>query len=142
MKKFEWIDHPSDIGFKAYGRNLEEAFENAALALSHILVDVKGVQPDIELEIKVEAEDKKALLYDWLEYILYQFSAEGVITSEFKVSKILEKDNEYELIAKARGEKLDLNNHKVRTEVKAITYHMMEINYEKDYCTLQVIVDI
>ncbi|KXB00218.1 hypothetical protein AKJ47_00285 [candidate division MSBL1 archaeon SCGC-AAA261G05] len=142
MKKFEWIEHPSDMGFRAYGENLAEAFENAALALSGILVDVGKVGQKGELEVELEAEDEKALLYDWLEYFLYLFSAESLIASRFEVSEIVEEEDHYKLKAKAWGEKLDPERHELRTEVKAITYHMMEVKREEDRCSVQVIVDI
>lgn len=142
MKKFEWIDHPSDVGFRAYGKDLREAFENAALALTELMVDTGKVEQKGELEVELETEDKEALLYDWLEYFLYLHGAEDLVASKFKVSEIVEEEDHYRLKARAWGEKLDLERHKPRTEVKAVTYHMMEIKCEENRCSVQVIVDV
>ncbi len=141
MKKFEWVDHPSDIGFRAYGRDLREAFENAALALTEIITDAKKVKAEKEVSIELRSEDKEALLYDWLDHLLYLHGAERFIGSKFKVKEI-SSNEELELKAKAWGEKHDPERHGPGTEVKAVTYHMMEIDCGNDQCSVQVVVDI
>ncbi|MEM2266294.1 MAG: archease, partial [Candidatus Hadarchaeales archaeon] len=82
--KFEWVEHPSDIGFRAYGKDLGEAFENAALALFEIMTDTGRVEPREEVEVELEAEDEQALLYDWLDRLLYFRDAEGLLLSRFE----------------------------------------------------------
>ena len=54
MKRFEWVEHPSDIGFRAYGRDLAEAFENAALAFFEVMVDTSKVEPREEVAVELE----------------------------------------------------------------------------------------
>ncbi|MBS3814954.1 MAG: archease [Hadesarchaea archaeon] len=142
MKDFEWIDHPSDIGFRAYGEDLCEAFENAALALAEVIVDSEKVELKGEVSVELEAEDKEALLYDWLEYFLYLYGANGMIASKFEVSEIKEERDSIKLSARAWGEEFDSDRHEPRSEVKAITYHMMEINCSEEGCSVQVVVDI
>ncbi|KUO43171.1 MAG: hypothetical protein APU95_03400 [Hadesarchaea archaeon YNP_N21] len=142
MKKFEVVEHPSDVGFKAYGKDLAEAFENAALAFFEVMVDTRDVMPVDEFSIEIEAEDKYSLLYDWLERLLYLHDAFGAVMAKFKVEEISPSPNGFRLRAKAWGEKLDLSRHNAKVAVKAITYHMMEIKEEKDHCTVQAVVDI
>lgn len=141
-KRFEWVDHPSDTGFRAYGESLEEAYENAAFALTNIMSDTEKIKPKGEISIDLRAEDLKALLYDWLEFFLYLHDAEDMIASEFDVRKISEEDGGYKLEAVVRGEKYDSEHHVTGTEVKAMTYHMMEIDCGPDRCSVQAIVDI
>lgn len=142
MKKFEWIDHPSDIGFRAYGEDLAEAFENAALALTEIMANADKVEAKGEISIELEAEDREALLYDWLDLLLYLHGAEGLIASKFEVEKLFEKNDEYQLKARVWGEEFDPERHEPGTEVKAMTYHMMEINCGPEKSSVQVVVDI
>ncbi len=142
MEKFEWIDHPSDIGFRAYGRDICEAFENAALALTEIMADVDRIEKKGEIEIELKAEDRKALLFDWLDFLLYLYGAEDLIASGFDVEEISEEEGEFNLKARIRGEQFDLERHGPGTEVKAVTYHMMKIDCGEDKCFVQVIVDI
>lgn len=141
MKKFDWVEHPSDIGFRAYGRDLAEAFENAALALFEVMVDTSNVKPRDEVEVKLKAEDEKALLYDWLDKLLYFHDARNLVMSKFKV-KISRARGGFKLGAKAWGERFDPAKHQERTGVKAMTYHMMEIKQEKNRFSVQAVVDI
>jgi SHS2 domain-containing protein len=141
MKKFEWVEHPSDIGFKAYGRDLAEAFENAALALFEIMTDTSKVEPREEIEVKLEAEDDGALLYDWLDKLIYLHDSRNLVMSKFKV-EITKTKSGFKLNAKVYGEPLDTAKHPERTAVKAMTYHMMEIKKGLKQCWVQAVVDI
>ncbi len=142
VKRFEWVEHPSDVGFRAYGRDLAEAFENAALALFEVMVDTRKVEPRDEVAIELNAEDEKALLYDWLERFLYLHDARGLVMSKFKVEEIKRSNGSFELRARAWGERFDPKRHDARTEVKAVTYHMMEIKRGRGRCSVQAVVDI
>lgn len=142
MKKFEWIDHPADIGFRAYGKDIEEAYENAALALTEIMADMDKIEPEREIQISIKSEDLEALLFDWLDHFLYLQDAKDYVASKFEIGRITEENNEYILEAKARGEKYDPVKHGHGSEVKAITYHMMEISQDSDGASVQVVVDI
>jgi SHS2 domain-containing protein len=142
VKKFEWVEHPSDIGFRAYGRDLAEAFENAALAFFEVMVDTSKVQPREKIAIEIKAEDEKALLYDWIERFLYLRDAKGLVMSKFKVEELERSNGGFKIKAKAWGERFDPKKHEARTAVKAMTYHMMEIKREKNRCSVQAVVDI
>jgi len=141
MKRFEWVEHPSDIGFRAYGRDLAGAFENAALALFEVMVDTSKVEPREEVKVELEAEDEGALLYDWLDRMLYFRDARAMVMSKFKVG-ISKTKGGLKLDAQAWGERFDPTKHSERTAVKAMTYHMMEIKREKNRCSVQAVVDI
>lgn len=139
--KFEWVEHPSDVGFRAYGRSLEEAFENAALALFEVMVDTSKVKPEHQAELELEAEDEGALLYDWLDRLIYLHDAEGLVFSRFRVE--LERVAKgLRLRGRAWGERFDREKHPERTAVKAMTYHMMEIKREDERFVVQAVVDI
>jgi len=141
VKRFDWVEHPSDVGFRAYGRTISEAFENAALALFEIMVDTSAVRPEIERRIAVKSEDLGALLYDWLDRLIVIHDSEGLVFSEFEV-EISEVPGGYLLTATARGEKFDPSKHPERTAVKAMTYHMMEIGKTDGEWFVQAVVDI
>jgi SHS2 domain-containing protein len=142
VKRFEWIDHPSDVGFRAHGKDLPKALENAALALFEVMIDTEKVEPKEEVKIEIGAEDEKALLYDWLEHFLYLHDARDLVLSKFKIEKFSREGEGLKIKAKAWGEKFDPERHDARTEVKAITYHLMEIKCAPNRCSVQVVVDI
>lgn len=139
MQKFEFFDHTADIGIKAYGKTLSEAFENAALAVFEIMTDTSKVKPKEIREIKVDGYDIENLLYRWIESLLVYYDSELLLFSKFDV-----KIDEINLIleAKAYGEKFDPNRHERRTVVKAMTYHEMNIQYIDGMYILSFVVDI
>jgi len=141
LKQFEFFDVTADVGFRAYGQDLNDAFGNAAQAMFEVMTDTSQVKPKVIREILVESEDEKALLYDWLSELLFIHDYEGLVFSQFTVT-IQQKDPEtFNLSAVVWGEEFNQATHEVRDEVKAVTFHLMEIVKEENRCTLQVIVD-
>ncbi|MBO8174541.1 MAG: archease [Thermococcus sp.] len=142
MRKWEHYEHTADIGIRGYGRTLEEAFENVAIALFDVMVNVRKVEPKEVREIEVSGEDLYALLYNFLEELLILHDTEGLVFSDFEVK--IEKTKEgYKLKAKAYGEPLDYEKHEPKEEVKAITYHDMKIEQlEEGTWIVQLVPDL
>jgi SHS2 domain-containing protein len=140
-RPFEWVEHPSDIGFRAYGEDLPKAFENAGLALFEIMTDTGKVEPRKRVEIELLAEDPGALLYDWLDRLIALHDSEGLLFSKFEV-EIERMPVGLRLKGKAWGEFFDPSKHPERTAVKAMTYHLMEIHEDPAGCWVQAVVDI
>ena len=81
MKKFEFFDVTADIGFYAYGNNLNEAFENAGLALFNIISKTDNINPITSKSFEITSEDKVSLLYDFLEELLFLHEIEFMLFS-------------------------------------------------------------
>jgi len=140
MKNFEFLDiTTADAAFAAYGKNLNELFANAALAMFEVMVNTEQIKPRIEKEVEIEAKDLRGLLFEWLNNLLIFYGSENLAFSKFNV-KTDEKN--FRLKAKCFGEKIDPERHETKTEVKACTYHKMEIKKVNDKWRAQVIVDI
>jgi SHS2 domain-containing protein len=142
--KFEFFDVTADVGYRAYGKSLDNAFENAAVAMFEVITDTSKVIPKIEKIIQLEAEDKYAILYDWLSELLFLHDSEFMVFSKFNVEihiEVEEGKKKYILKASVFGEEFDPNRHERRSEVKAVTFHMMDIKFDNTFI-LQVILDI
>jgi protein archease len=140
--KFEFLEHTADILIAAHGQNMQEAFENAAVAMFEVMTDTTKIIPTQEEAFEVEAEDEYALLYSWLEALLVKFEVNGMLYSKFTISTIEENEEGFKLKASAWGEKFDAEKHPQKVAVKAVTYHRMEIIKEHDKVTLEFILDI
>lgn len=139
MAKFEIIEHTADVGIRAWGDSIEEAFENVALGMFSIIGDVDKVDVVGEAEVRVENEDIEGLLVDWLSELLYLFDTERIFLGKFKVS--IEKLGEkYMLKGRVYGEKYDPKKHGMGVEIKAVTYHMLSVDTEKN--EVKVLFDI
>jgi len=139
--KFEFFEVTADVGYRAYGKTLDEAFENAALAMFEVITDTSKIEAKIEKKIEIESEDLVALLYDWLTELLFLHDSEYMVFSKFKVI-INEKNSLYNLKGVLWGEEFDLEIHEIREDVKAVTYHMMEVMQQDDGYIVQIILDI
>jgi len=138
--KYKFLPHTADIKFRAYGKTLEEAFSNAALALTAVITEPAKIEPRVKKSIKVESEDEKALLYDFLEQFLILLDSEDFLLNSIKKLKI-EKNKKLKLMAEITGD-TELKKYKTETHIKAVTYQEMEIKKEKDKFILQVVLDI
>lgn len=141
-KKFEFLEHTADVYIAAYGRNLEEAFENAALAMFETMTDTADVKREREDIIEVEGEDIESLLYNWLESLLVKFEIENMLYSGFNILSMKREDGKLRLKAKIYGEPFDPERHKQKVGIKAVTYHRMEINEGPGEVTVKFILDI
>ena len=138
MQAFRILEHPADVGFEAFGARREEAFENAARALMHLIADLDSVETTEEVSIEVEGPDAASLLVNWLSEVLYLHDAERWLFRDFKVKGI----RDHSLSAIARGEKFDSARHVIRLQVKAITYHQLKLEERSGCWRAQVYVDI
>jgi SHS2 domain-containing protein len=141
-KRFEFLEHTADSYIAAYGRDLNEAFENAALAMFEVMTNVNEVKPEIEEHVEVHASDEYALLYSWLEALLVKFDTSDLLLSRFKIAKITRETEGFRLTATVWGEKFDPKRHLQKVGVKAVTYHRMEIMRQPGNVTLRFILDI
>lgn len=122
MKAYETFEHEADIGIRGFGKTPEEAFANGARAMFSIMVDLRRVNPVEKIAIKCDAGDVKALFVEFLNSLLSQIDLSGMVFSKFKV-----KIEGNKVKAFAYGEPLNKEKHKVKTEVKAATYCMMDV---------------
>ena len=141
-KGFKVLDHMADEYLMAYGSSIEEAFESAALAMFEVMTDTGIVEPKVEEVLKLEAGDEIGLLYSWLECLLIKFDGEGKLYSRFKVHKIIEINHGFSLEASIWGEDYNSEKHCSKTDIKAVTYYMMEILKEQDKVTVKFVLDI
>ncbi len=139
---FEFYEHTADILVVAYGKTIEELFENAALAVFEIMTDTSKVEQRVRRNIKSNGIDLENLLYRWIEDLLYYFDSEGLVFSKFKVYSIQRNNDEYILEGSVWGEEFDPSRHESRTLVKAITYAQMSINKINNMWKATFVVDI
>ncbi len=137
MKTYELIDHTADVGIKAYGKTLDEAFEHAAKGLFDIITDSSVIAPVQEVKVSLPAAPSlEQLLVDWLSELVFLNGAKDLVFGTFKV-----KITGTSLAAVVSGEEFDLKKHRMGTEVKAVTYHMLEVHSQPPYW-VQVLLDI
>ena len=140
--RFEFLEHTADLYIAAYGKSLEEAFENAACAMFEGMTDLTKVRPELEEFVQVDGYDEQALLYNWLEALLVKFDVSGKLYSRFKIERIEKTSSGFKLKAKIWGEPFEAGRHLSKVGVKAVTYHQMEIARQPNLVAVRFILDI
>jgi SHS2 domain-containing protein len=138
MKRFEIVEHTADIGIKAYGKDLKEAFANSAYAMFSLIIDLKRVKEEESFELELSSAERKELLVAFLSELLYNYEVKGFLGKRFEIEDLGKR----KIKAKIFGEKLDSRRHKPRMEIKGVTYHQLEIEPFKEGWRVQVIFDI
>jgi SHS2 domain-containing protein len=142
-KRFEFLEHTADVYAAAYGKSLEEAFENAAAAMFETMTELEKIRPKIESSVEVESHDEQELLYNWLEALLVKFDVTGYLYSKFKITAIERAPRGLRLKARIWGEPFNSERHLSKVGIKAVTYHQMEIlNDRKGVVTVKFVLDI
>ena len=136
-KDFEIINHTADVGIIAYGANMSQTFANAARALFSLITELDNVEEVLHRDIELVAPDQESLLVAWLNELIYLFDTENVLFKRFEITKL----NNTQLKARSYGEKVDSSKHKLKTGVKAATYHMLKVD-KANVCKAQVLFDI
>ena len=136
-KDFEIIDHTADVGIAAYGADVSQAFANAARALFSLITELDDVAEVLYRDIELTAPDEEGLLVEWLNELIYLFDTENILFKRFDIIQL----NNTQLKARSYGEKVDKSKHKLKTGVKAATYHMLKVD-KGDGCKVQVLFDI
>ncbi len=117
MAGWQHFQHVADIGVHGWGATPEQAFAQAALALTAVITDPQRVRPAEPREINCTAPDRALLLADWLNALVYTMATQHMLFSRFDVT--LDDDA---LHARAWGEALDRARHAPAVEVKGATY--------------------
>ncbi|WP_131160547.1 archease [Aeropyrum pernix] len=135
-------EHTADVLVIAYGRTLEEAFENAARGVYEVVTDTSRVEPRRRVDASIEGIDLENLLYRFIENLIAYTDSEGLVFGLFRVCKIECSGESCSIVASAWGEEFDPSRHEHRTIVKAMTYADMEIKEENGCWRVQFVVDI
>ena len=121
-KFWEHFNHGSDIGVRGTGPTQEEAFEQAAVALTAVLTDPKGIKEDRSIEITCEAPDAELLLNEWLNAVIYQMAVRKMVFARYEVEL-----RDTQLNSRAWGETVDPVRHQPAVEVKGATLTELKV---------------
>jgi len=136
--RWEHFEHPADMGIRGIGATLQEAFAQAALALTAVTVDQTRIDARDSISLTCTEPDVELLLVTWLNDILYEMSTRRMVFGRFDV--MIEGSN---LTATLWGEALDPAKHQPGTEVKAATYAQLKVEHQPNGTWIaQCIVDV
>lgn len=137
-KCYEYIDHTADIGIRGYGKTFLDALIHVAQGMMAAIHGLQYVDPVDSKPIDISAASQEDLVVQFLSYLLYLHDAEKFITIEYQ----LEYKEPYRILGTLRGEPFNPEKHYLLDEVKAVTYHQLQIEQTQQEWLIQVICDL
>jgi len=138
MKHYELLEHTADLGIKVWGTDLNELFIHSAKAMYELIASPKNIKPEELFEVKIEAQDRDQLLRDWLSELLYYFNVKNILLCSFSITDI----EDTSIVSTVKGEKIDPKRHDLMREIKAVTFHSLNIEEEYNKLATDIIFDI
>jgi SHS2 domain-containing protein len=132
------IEHAADLGLEVDAPTLPALFERAGLATLALMVDLRAVEPRDRVTLAVDADDRVALLHDWLQTLLVRLTTDGFAPAELAVADLTDR----RVRGWATGERVDPARHALHTELKGVSYHELAVRRTPTGWSARIIVDV
>jgi SHS2 domain-containing protein len=140
MERYQFLPHTADGKFQAFGRTLEEAFGNAALALASLMWDWSAVKPKDSVPVRLQGRDEEQLLVKFLDEVIYLKETQQFLLGRVEGLTITSGPKGLTLVGELQGDRFS-EQYEVHGEVKAATYHEMKIRRDSGF-SVEVVVDM
>lgn len=135
---YRLIDHTADFGLEIFGRNPRDLFEQSAMALTDLLTDPSRLTGRNQRTLAVDGSDWEDLLINWLRELLYLYNGESQLVAGVDIETI----EATRLRARLITDDYQEARHEIRNEIKAVTYHQLEVKQMDSVWRARVIFDI
>jgi tRNA nucleotidyltransferase (CCA-adding enzyme) len=139
---YQYLDHTADLGIRATGATLEQAFDEGAQAMLMAMADTSTIKGRHGYHVVCSAPDVASLFVEWLNELLYQREVNQVLLSYTRVTHLEQAGQEWTLTGVAYGEPIDLARHTPHTEIKAATYAGLCYIRDGEQHVLQCVLDL
>jgi len=140
--RYRLLPHMTDAFVEVQAPTLAGVFEEGAFAMFDIMTDPTAIERSFVDQFEVTSHDEISLFHDWLEQLLLKFDLDGKVYSVFHVEKINPQNENLYLAAKAQGGLFERGRHPAKVEIKAVTYHRMEVRATPEGYVARYILDL
>ena len=137
-EKYHLIDHTADFGIHVSGTHSKDLFANAAEALFDMITEIDSLTGHDSCHIEVSGEDWSDLMINWLREILYLWNGKERLVKSADITSLSENT----LSAQVVFDSYDPDRHAIKTEIKAATYHQIQVKLTPSGWTARIIFDI
>jgi tRNA nucleotidyltransferase (CCA-adding enzyme) len=136
--RWEHFHHVADVGVRGVGATREEAFVQAAVALTAVIANPAAVRSEQAVDIVAEGEDDESLLLAWLDAIIYEMAVRHMLFGRYAL-----EIRGMRAVGRAWGEAVDAARHEPAVEIKAATYAELAVTQRPDGAWVaQCVVDV
>ena len=137
---YEFFEHTADAGAVVRGATLPRLFENASRALFDLICDRRAVRPLRSVRLAVRGSSLEDLLVRWLSELLYRLDTEDLLFTSFTIARVDRKL--LRARGRARGERIDRSRHRLKREIKAVTYHQIKLVRGRSAWRVRLVFDV
>jgi SHS2 domain-containing protein len=101
-------------------------------------VDIKATETGKKVEVSLDGNDLPDLMVKWLSEILYLLEGESLIVTEISINSI----SSDKITSTLSVIEFDSGYHEVLREIKAVTYHQIEVKEQNGLWTARIIFDL
>ena len=121
--KYETIDHTADLGICVFGADVKDLFANAAFALFDLITDIDALKGLNEYKVHITGDDWPDTMVNWLRELLYLWTCKEMLVKATDIFYL----TEHEVTARVNFDLFDPDLHKIKNEIKAVTYHQLQV---------------
>ena len=121
--KYEAIDHTADFGIRVFGADAKDLFANAAFALFDLITDIDALKGLNEYKVHITGDDWPDTMVNWLRELLYLWTCKEMLVKTTDIFYL----TEHEVTARVNFDLFDPDLHKIKNEIKAVTYHQIQV---------------
>jgi SHS2 domain-containing protein len=136
--KYSLIDHTADFGIHVYGLDSKELFANAAWALFDLITEMDQLSGLDSCRIEVSGDDWCDLMVNWLREVLYLWNGKELLVKKVQILSL----SETALTATLECDSFNPDRHVIKTEIKAVTYHQIQVTSSLHGWEAKIIFDI
>jgi len=137
---YEFFEHTADVGVVVRGGTLPRLFENASRALFDLVCDRRAVRPRRSVRVAVQGSSLEDLLVRWLSELLYLLDTEDMLFASFTLARV--DRTLFRARGRARGERIDRSRHRLKREIKAVTYHQIQLVRGRSAWRVRLVFDV
>lgn len=137
-KPYKLIDHTADFGIQVYGEKPADLFANAAWALFDLVADIRTIKGEHHRKVTAAGSDWPDLMVNWLRELLYLWTGNEILVNTINIRKIVP----YQIEATASYDRFEPGRHIIKHEIKAVTYHQIQVTRTSRGWTARIILDV
>jgi len=137
-KRYTLLDHTADLRIRVSGTDPAELFKNAGLAVFDLITEPNRLNSQEEIEINVIGDDPADLMVNYLRELLYLWTGKENLVKKIEIILI----SDTTVSARVSMERYQPERHEILHEIKAVTYHQIEVGRAADGWQAVVVFDV
>jgi SHS2 domain-containing protein len=132
------LDHTADLRIHVAGADVADLYKNAGLALFDLIHRSDSLESREVTEIHISGDDPADLMVNYLRELLFLWTGNEKLVTMIDILQI----SDTAVSARVSTDRYQPQHHAIRHEIKAVTYHQIEVSQTRDGWQAKVVFDV